>query len=57
VVEITVVPISWAPRTAACQRSSPCSWRCTIASTITIASSTTKPTLRVSAISDTLSSE
>ena len=57
VIDTIVGPISRAPLMAACQRLSPCSWRQTIASTITIASSTTKPTLRVRAISEMLSSE
>src|SRR5258708_4804810 len=55
VSEITVKPISRAPRNAASSADSPCSmWR-TMFSIITIASSTTKPVPMVSAISDRLS--
>ena len=57
VSEITVKPISLAPRSAASNGSSPSSmWR-TMFSIITMASSTTKPVPMVSAISDRLSSE
>ena len=57
VSEITVNPISRAPRSAASSGSSPPSmWR-TMFSIMTIASSTTKPVPMVSAISDRLSSE
>ncbi len=57
VMETMVKPISRDPRKAACIGFSPCSmWR-TMFSSITIASSTTKPTDSVSAISDRLSSE
>jgi hypothetical protein len=55
VIETIVKPISRAPRRAACRTLSPISmWR-TMFSSITIASSTTKPTQSVSAISDRLS--
>ena len=57
VSEITVKPISPAPRSAACNGFSPFSmWR-TMFSIMTMASSTTKPVPMVSAISDRLSSE
>ena len=57
VSEITVKPISRAPRSAASNGDSPSSiWR-TMFSIITMASSTTKPVPMVSAISDRLSSE
>ena len=57
VSEMTVKPISRAPRNAASNGSSPSSmWR-TMFSIITMASSTTKPVPMVSAISDRLSSE
>ena len=57
VSEITVKPISRAPRNAASSGASPSSmWR-TMFSIITMASSTTKPVPMVSAISDRLSSE
>ena len=57
VSEITVKPISLAPRSAASNGSSPFSmWR-TMFSIITMASSTTKPVPIVSAISERLSSE
>ncbi len=57
VSEITVKPISRAPRKAASIALSPSSmWR-TMFSIMTIASSTTKPVPMVSAISDRLSSE
>ncbi len=57
VSEITVKPISRAPRSAASNGSSPSSmWR-TMFSIITMASSTTKPVPIVSAISERLSSE
>ena len=57
VSEITVKPISLAPRSAARNGLSPFSmWR-TMFSIITMASSTTKPVPMVSAISDKLSSE
>ena len=57
VSEITVKPISLAPRSAACNGRSPSSmWR-TMFSIMTMASSTTKPVPMVSAISDRLSSE
>ena len=57
VSEITVKPISLAPRSAASSGGSPFSmWR-TMFSIITMASSTTKPVPMVSAISDRLSSE
>src|SRR3569833_2365187 len=57
VSEMTVKPISRAPRSAASSGGSPSSiWR-TMFSIITIASSTTKPVPMVSAISDRLSSE
>ena len=47
--------ISPAPASAASNGFSPCSMRCQITSTMTMASSTTKPTAMVSAISDRLS--
>ncbi len=57
VSEITVKPISLAPRSAASNGSSPSSmWR-TMFSIMTMASSTTNPVPMVSAISDRLSSE
>ena len=57
VSEMTVKPISLAPRNAAFSGGSPFSmWR-TMFSIITMASSTTKPVPMVSAISDRLSSE
>ena len=57
VSEITVKPISLAPRSAASNGSSPSSmWR-TMFSIMTMASSTTKPVPMVSAISERLSSE
>ena len=57
VSEITVKPISRAPRSAASSGDSPFSmWR-TMFSIMTMASSTTKPVPMVSAISDRLSSE
>ncbi len=57
VSEITVKPISRAPRKAASSALSPFSmWR-TMFSIMTMASSTTKPVPIVSAISDRLSSE
>ena len=57
VSEITVKPISRAPRSAASSGDSPSSiWR-TMFSIMTMASSTTKPVPMVSAISDRLSSE
>ena len=57
VSEITVKPISLAPRSAASNGSSPSSMCRTIFSIMTMASSTTKPVPMVSAISDRLSSE
>ncbi len=55
VIEMIVNPISAAPSSAACMGGFPISmWR-TMFSSITIASSTTKPTARVSAISERLS--
>src|SRR5258707_1388083 len=57
VSEITVKPISLAPRNAASNGSSPSSMWCTMFSIITMASSTTKPVPIVSAISERLSSE
>ncbi len=55
VIDRMVKPISRAPRSAASNGRSPCSmWR-TMFSSMTMASSTTKPTERVSAISDRLS--
>ena len=57
VIEMMVKPISLAPRNAASIGRSPISmWR-TMFSSMTMASSTTKPTESVSAISDKLSSE
>ena len=57
VSEMTVKPISLAPRNAACIGPSPSSmWR-TMFSIMTMASSTTKPVPMVSAISERLSSE
>ena len=57
VIESTVNATSCAPSSAACIASFPISrWR-TMFSSTTIASSTTKPTARVSAMSDRLSSE
>ena len=57
VIETMVKPISRAPRRAASIRPMPSSrWR-TMFSSITMASSTTKPTARVSAISERLSIE
>ena len=57
VIETMVNPISRAPLSAACIGRSPISmWR-TMFSSITMASSTTKPTESVSAISERLSSE
>ena len=56
VMERMVKPISRAPSSAACMRGLPISmWR-TMFSSITMASSTTKPTESVSAIRDRLSS-
>ena len=55
VIEMIVKPISALPLNAASSGGTPCSmWR-TMFSSITIASSTTKPTDSVSAISDRLS--
>ena len=55
VIEMTVKVISRLPLMAASSTGSPCSmWR-TMFSSTTMASSTTKPTARVSAISDRLS--
>ena len=55
VMEMMVKPISREPRNAASMRPSPISmWR-TMFSSITMASSTTKPTESVSAIKDKLS--
>ena len=55
-IDMTVKPICRAPSNAACSGGLPCSmWR-TMFSIITIASSTTKPTEMVSAISEKLSS-
>ena len=55
VIERMVKPTSREPSSAACQASLPISmWR-TMFSSITMASSTTKPTDKVSAISDRLS--
>ena len=57
VMEIMVKPISRAPLKAACMGGSPISmWR-TMFSSITMASSTTKPTESVNAMSERLSSE
>ena len=57
VIERIVKPTSFAPSIAACIGAFPISrWR-TMFSSITIASSTTKPTASVSAISERLSSE
>ena len=57
VIETMVKPISCAPSRAACSGVLPIStWR-TMFSSMTMASSTTKPTDSVSAISDRLSSE
>ena len=56
-IDITVKPICRAPTSAACNGGMPCSmWR-TMFSIITMASSTTKPTEIVSAISEKLSIE
>ncbi len=57
VSEITVKPISLAPRSAASNGSSPFSMCRTMFSIMTMASSTTKPVPIVSAMSDRLSSE
>ncbi len=55
VMDTMVKPISLDPRNAASRGASPCSmWR-TMFSSMTMASSTTKPRDRVSAISDRLS--
>ncbi len=55
VIDTIVNAISFDPSSAACRRGLPISmWR-TMFSSITIASSTTKPTESVSAISDRLS--
>ena len=55
VIDTTVKPISLEPSSVACRRDLPISmWRVMFSST-TIASSTTKPTHSVSAISDRLS--
>ena len=55
VIDMMVKPISFEPTSAACSGSMPSSmWR-TMFSSITIASSTTKPTARVSASRDRLS--
>ena len=57
VIDTTVKPISRDPSSDACSGVFPISrWR-TMFSSTTMASSTTKPTARVSAISDRLSSE
>ena len=54
-IDRMVKPISAAPSSAACRGVAPFSmWRTTF-STMTMASSTTKPTAMVSAISDRLS--
>ena len=55
VIEMIVKPISAAPSSAACIGDFPISMCRTMFSSITMASSTTKPTARVSAISDRLS--
>ena len=55
VIEMIVKTISFDPLSAAVIASSPCSMCRTMFSSITIASSTTKPTQSVSAISDRLS--
>ena len=57
VIDTIVGPISSAPLRAAVRRSRPSSCSRAIVSTITTASSTTKPTLRVRAIKERLSSE
>ena len=57
VIEIMVNPISRAPANAACMGGSPISMCRTMFSSITMASSTTKPTESVKAISERLSSE
>ena len=57
VIETIVGPISAAPSRVAWRSGWPASNRWAITSTITTASSTTKPTLRVRAISERLSSE
>ena len=55
VIETIVKPISREPSSAACSGDLPISMCRTMFSSITIASSTTKPTDSVSAISDRLS--
>ena len=55
VIEMIVKPTSAAPSTAACIGGFPISMCRTMFSSMTIASSTTKPTASVSAISDKLS--
>ena len=57
VMEIIVKPISRAPVKAACMGGSPISMCRTMFSSITMASSTTKPTESVNAISERLSRE
>ena len=57
VIETIVKPISRDPSSAASSGAAPRSMCRTMFSSITIASSTTKPTERVSAISERLSSE
>ncbi len=54
-IDRMVKPTSLAPASAASNGVEPCSICCQITSTITIASSTTKPTPMLSAISDRLS--
>ena len=56
VIEMMVKPISREPRSAACIGRSPASMCRTMFSSMTMASSTTKPTASVSAMSDRLSS-
>jgi hypothetical protein len=55
VIEMMVKPISFAPWSAASSGGSPCSMCRTMFSSMTIASSTTKPTESVSAMSERLS--
>ena len=55
VIDTMVNPISFAPSSVACIRGLPISMCRVMFSSITIASSTTKPTHRVSAISERLS--
>ena len=55
VIEMMVKPISREPRSAACMRAMPCSMCRTMFSSTTMASSTTKPTASVSAMSERLS--